>query len=101
MFWFEVIYDSNRVVLSLPPIINGEHSKIKLETKDVFIECTATDLTKATIVLNTVVTMFAECPVRGKCNTRSATLPMLPDADRLRLTHFRPFSMLTIDRTGA
>ena len=29
-----MIYDSNRVVLSLPPIINGEHSKIKLETKD-------------------------------------------------------------------
>merc|ERR1719197_81944 len=57
---YPVIYDSNRVVLSLPPIINGEHSKIKLETKDVFIECTATDLTKANIVLNTVVTMFAE-----------------------------------------
>ena len=28
--------------------------------KDVFIECTATDLTKANIVLNTVVAMFAE-----------------------------------------
>jgi len=57
---YPVIYDSNRVVLSLPPIINGEHSKIRLETKDVFIECTATDLTKANIVLNTMVTMFAE-----------------------------------------
>lgn len=57
---YPVIYDCNRVVLSLPPIINGEHSKIKLETKDVFIECTATDLTKANVVLNTVVTMFAE-----------------------------------------
>merc|ERR1719440_1655086 len=57
---YPVIYDSKRVVLSQPPIINGEHSKIKLETKDVFIECTATDLTKANIVLNTVVAMFAE-----------------------------------------
>eukprot|EP00933_Yihiella_yeosuensis_P030614 TRINITY_DN24237_c0_g1_i1.p1 TRINITY_DN24237_c0_g1~~TRINITY_DN24237_c0_g1_i1.p1 ORF type:complete len:629 (-),score=136.45 TRINITY_DN24237_c0_g1_i1:88-1974(-) len=57
---YPVIYDSNRVVLSLPPIINGEHSKIRLETKDVFIECTATDLTKAKVVLNTVVSMFAE-----------------------------------------
>ena len=35
---YPVIYDCNRVVLSLPPIINGEHSKIKLETKDVFID---------------------------------------------------------------
>merc|ERR1740122_724345 len=57
---YPVIHDSNRVVLSLPPIINGEHSKIRLETRDVFIECTATDHTKANIVLNTVVAMFAE-----------------------------------------
>mmetsp|Transcript_58316 Transcript_58316/g.94342 ORF Transcript_58316/g.94342 Transcript_58316/m.94342 type:complete len:629 (+) Transcript_58316:88-1974(+) len=57
---YPVIHDSNRVVLSVPPIINGEHSKIKLETKDVFIECTATDLTKANVVLNTMVSMFSE-----------------------------------------
>jgi len=55
-----VIYDANRVVCSLPPIINGDRSKITLNTKNVFIECTATDLTKAKVVLNTVVTMFSE-----------------------------------------
>ncbi|WOK93067.1 hypothetical protein Cni_G01760 [Canna indica] len=57
---YPVIYDSNRTVLSLPPIINGAHSAISLKTKNVFIECTATDLTKANIVLNTMVTMFSE-----------------------------------------
>ncbi|KAG2427283.1 hypothetical protein HXX76_012479 [Chlamydomonas incerta] len=57
---YPVIYDANRTVLSLPPIINGQHSAISLDTKDVFIECTATDLTKAKVVLNTVVTMFSE-----------------------------------------
>jgi len=57
---YPVLYDSNNVVLSLPPIINGEHSKIRVETKDVFIEVTATDLTKANITLNTVVAMFSE-----------------------------------------
>ena len=57
---FPVIYDANRTVLSLPPIINGAHSAITLETKNVFIECTATDLTKANIVLNTVCAMFSE-----------------------------------------
>lgn len=36
---YPVIYDSDRRVLSLPPIINGDHSKIKLTTKNVFIEC--------------------------------------------------------------
>ncbi|KAJ6639718.1 Phenylalanine--tRNA ligase beta subunit [Pseudolycoriella hygida] len=56
---YPVIYDSNGVVLSLPPIINGNHSKITLETKNVFIECTATDLTKAKVVLDTLVCMFS------------------------------------------
>mmetsp|Transcript_25372 Transcript_25372/g.66358 ORF Transcript_25372/g.66358 Transcript_25372/m.66358 type:complete len:602 (+) Transcript_25372:52-1857(+) len=57
---FPIIRDSNGVVLSMPPIINGHHSKITLGTKNVFIECTATDLTKAKIVLNMVVCMFTE-----------------------------------------
>lgn len=57
---YPVILDANRTVLSLPPVINGAHSAISLDTRDVFIECTATDLTKARIVLNTVCAMFAE-----------------------------------------
>jgi phenylalanyl-tRNA synthetase beta chain len=57
---YPVIRDSEGTVLSLPPIINGDKSKITLNTTNVFIECTATDLTKANIVLDTVVTMFSE-----------------------------------------
>ncbi|KAH9553652.1 hypothetical protein CY35_08G023200 [Sphagnum magellanicum] len=57
---YPVLYDSKRRVLSLPPIINGAHSAITLKTRNVFIECTATDLTKAKIVLNTMVTMFSQ-----------------------------------------
>jgi phenylalanyl-tRNA synthetase beta chain len=57
---YPVIYDSKGTVLSLPPIINGRHSRIQLHTKNVFIECTATDKTKANIVLDTVVAMFSE-----------------------------------------
>ena len=57
---YPVIYDTNNVVLSLPPIINGEHSKITLNTKNIFFEVTATDLTKASIVLDTLVTMFSQ-----------------------------------------
>jgi len=57
---YPVIYDAKGVVLSLPPIINGEHSKITLDTRNVLIECTATDLTKAKVVLDTIVTMFSE-----------------------------------------
>jgi phenylalanyl-tRNA synthetase beta chain len=56
---YPVIYDSNRVVCSMPPIINGDLSKISLETKNVFIETTATDATKVEIVINMMVTMFS------------------------------------------
>ncbi|KHJ98420.1 phenylalanine--tRNA ligase, beta subunit [Oesophagostomum dentatum] len=57
---YPVIRDSNDVLCSMPPIINGEHSKITLNTKNVFIEATATDLQKATVVLDTFVTMFSQ-----------------------------------------
>lgn len=56
---YPVIYDSNGVVLSLPPIINGDHSKINLNTRDVFIECTATDWTKANIAVKLIVQAFS------------------------------------------
>ena len=57
---YPVVLDAGETVMSLPPIINGSKSKITLDTKNVFIECTATDLTKANIVLDTVVAMFSE-----------------------------------------
>ena len=56
---YPVIYDAEGRVLSLPPIINGDHSKITLDTKDVFIEITATDLTKARIALDIITTAFS------------------------------------------
>lgn len=56
---YPVIQDSQGTVLSLPPVINGDHSKITLATRNIFIECTATNLNKAEMVLETVVTMFS------------------------------------------
>ncbi|CAD5234442.1 unnamed protein product [Bursaphelenchus xylophilus] len=57
---YPVVFDSSGVVCSLPPIINSDHSKITLKTKNVFIEATAVDLNKANIVLDTIVTMFSQ-----------------------------------------
>lgn len=57
---YPVITDSSGTVLSLPPIINGKHSRIQMHTRNIFIECTATDITKANIVLDTIVAMFSE-----------------------------------------
>ena len=57
---YPVIYDSKRVVCSMPPIINGNHSKISVNTKNVFIEMTGTDRTKLEIVNNIMVSMFSQ-----------------------------------------
>ncbi|KAK7061843.1 phenylalanine--tRNA ligase beta subunit [Favolaschia claudopus] len=57
---YPIIYDAQDRVLSMPPIINSEHSKITLNTRNVFIDVTATDLTKLDIVVNMVATMFSE-----------------------------------------
>eukprot|EP00850_Spirogloea_muscicola_P021335 SM000245S08174 [mRNA] locus=s245:26566:32992:+ [translate_table: standard] len=62
---FPVVLDKNRhggwldldiveAVLSLPPIINGALSAMSASTRDVLLEVTALDLTKANIVLNTM-----------------------------------------------
>lgn len=56
---YPVIYDSNRTVLSMPPIINSNHTKVTVDTKNVFIEITATDKTKLDIVNHILVGMFS------------------------------------------
>lgn len=48
---YPVFYDSSRQVLSLPPIINSEKTKITLDTKNIFIEITGTDLIKTKVCL--------------------------------------------------
>ncbi|EPX73794.1 phenylalanine-tRNA ligase beta subunit Frs1 [Schizosaccharomyces octosporus yFS286] len=55
---YPVILDAKRRVCSLPPIINSDFSKISVDTRDVFIECTATDKTKLDIVINMMTVMF-------------------------------------------
>lgn len=57
---YPIIYDQNDQVLSMPPIINSEHSKITLNTRNVFIDITATDETKVNVVCDILTTMFSE-----------------------------------------
>lgn len=56
---YPVVLDSNRTVASMPPIINSDHSKITLDTTNVFIDVTGTDRTKTEIVVNQMVAMFS------------------------------------------
>ena len=60
-----VVRDSEKHVLSLPPIINSELTKITLDTKDVFIETTALDLTRAMnalVVLCSAFSLYSTTP---------------------------------------
>ena len=56
---YPVVTDSQGIIMDLPPMINSEHSKIKTNTRNVIIDITAKDLTKAKIVLNTLVAVFS------------------------------------------
>ena len=48
---YPVFYDAKGTVLSLPPIINSDSTKISFATKNVFVEVTGIDLTKCKICL--------------------------------------------------
>uniref|UniRef100_A0A0N5CG86 Phenylalanine--tRNA ligase beta subunit n=1 Tax=Strongyloides papillosus TaxID=174720 RepID=A0A0N5CG86_STREA len=58
--YYPVIYDKNRIICSLPPIINGDHSKITSKTKNIFIECTGTDFEKCQATVKTIAALFSE-----------------------------------------
>ncbi|KAG5507341.1 hypothetical protein GH5_07436 [Leishmania sp. Ghana 2012 LV757] len=57
---YPVVYDgAGKHVLSLPPIINSHYSAISVDTKNIFIECTATDHYKAQVLVNQLVCAFS------------------------------------------
>lgn len=57
---YPVVVDASDRVMSLPPVINGKHSRIQMSTTNVLIEATNIDKVKANIVLDTMIAMFSE-----------------------------------------
>jgi len=58
---YPVFIDAKNKILSMPPIINSnETGKITTDTKEVFIECSGSDLNVLKKILNIIVTTFAE-----------------------------------------
>ncbi len=58
---FPVFMDSNKEILSMPPIINSQLTgKITERTRDVFIECSGSDLEILKKALNIIVTTLAD-----------------------------------------
>ena len=61
---YPLILDCDNQVLSMPPIINGELTKIKEDTKNIIVDVTGTDERAVNQALNIICSSFAE--VGGK-----------------------------------
>jgi phenylalanyl-tRNA synthetase beta chain len=58
---FPVFIDSQNKILSMPPIINSQESgKVAEKTKDVFVECSGTDLATLKKALSIITTTLAD-----------------------------------------
>jgi phenylalanyl-tRNA synthetase beta chain len=57
---YPMILDSKDMVLSMPPIINGEFTRVNEFTSELFIDVTGTDLKAIKEVLNVICTTFAD-----------------------------------------
>ena len=102
---YPVITDSNGVVLSFPPIINGDTTRVTTKTRNMFIDVTSTDRKAGDDVLAVVATTLAEAGGKlGTVSIRYAGKPRVtPDLSALELPidHRLVRSVLGLDLSTA
>ncbi len=57
---FPLIVDRDDHVLSFPPIINGERTRVTIETKNILLDTTGTDRRAVGVAVNIICTAMAE-----------------------------------------
>jgi phenylalanyl-tRNA synthetase beta chain len=57
---FPLIVDADDHVLSFPPIINGERTRVTLDTKNILLDTTGTDERAVSVAVNIICTAMAE-----------------------------------------
>jgi len=84
---FPVITDAAGTVLSFPPIINGDATRVTTKTRNLFIDVTSTDMRAGDDVLAIMATTLAEAGARlGAVSIRySARTRKTPDLEPQRL----------------
>ncbi len=84
---YPVILDKYGEVLSFPPIINGELTRVTENTKNLFIDVTGTDKQAVEKALNILVCSIAEaCGKIGKVKVGNEIYPkLLPESFELRV----------------
>ena len=84
---YPLITDSNGKVLSFPPIINGEVTRVSTETQNLFIDITSTNMKSAEDVLAVLLTALAD--MGGKLESIEVQYPnfkkITPDLTALRM----------------
>jgi len=84
---FPIITDSGGEVLSFPPVINGDLTRVTTKTRNMFVDVTSTDREAGDDVLAIMVTTLAEAGAKiGAVSVRYATRPRVtPDLTPVRL----------------
>ncbi|HTX61828.1 MAG TPA: phenylalanine--tRNA ligase subunit beta, partial [Methanobacterium sp.] len=85
---YPLIMDSKDNVLSMPPIINGELTKLTVHTKNVLVDVTGTDQKAVHHALNIITTSFAEAGANIKTmdiiyENETLTLPDLTPKNKI------------------
>ena len=84
---YPMILDSEGTVLSFPPIINGITTAITEDTRDIFVDCTGTDIIAVTAAVNILTTALAERG--GKIKTvkivQQGRTALAPDLNPLKM----------------
>lgn len=58
--YYPLIVDANDNIMSMPPIINSDLTKLTTDTKNLFIDVTGTDITAVTNALNIIASNLSE-----------------------------------------
>jgi len=84
---FPIITDSRGEVLSFPPVINGDLTRVTTKTRSMFVDVTSTDRETGDDVLAIMITTLAEAGAKiGAVSIRYATgLRVTPDLTPVRL----------------
>lgn len=80
---FPLIVDDDDHVLSFPPIINGERTRVTLDTKNILLDTTGTDKRAVGVAVNIICTAMAEAGARiESVEINSIQTPTLAPVER-------------------
>jgi phenylalanyl-tRNA synthetase beta chain len=81
---FPLIVDRDDHVLSFPPIINGERTRVTIETKNILLDTTGTDRRAVGVAVNIICTAMAEAGANiESVEIDGKQIPTLAPAERI------------------